>query len=205
MFKEGVQYVIGLDVSTATTGVTLMDLSGKLIDMFYISFPKKSKKNGVMSIYQKVDFFTSSIEKYKDYNIKHIFVEEPLKNGPNINTTILLAKFNGMVSQKMYEMFGVEPEHLTVHECRSIFFPEYIRTEIKKGEVKHVLSFPKDADKKKLVFDKVSWLEPQVLWEWSKNFVLKNENFDMADSYVVSRAGLTVNKYVGEITDYEFK
>ena len=209
--RDSSGYILGFDVSTKTCGVTLMDLTGKLIDMDYISFPKKSKKNGNVTIYQKVDFFAQAVEKYKSYNIKHIFIEEPLKNGPNIGTTILLAKFNGMLSQKLYEFFGLEPEHITVYESRFIFFPEYVvkkmvKKKKEKIEVEEItLSFPKDADKKQLVFDKVSWLEPQMVWAYNKHFNIKEENYDMGDSYVVARAGLTINNYVGLITGYEPK
>ena len=203
MFFEK-EYCLGLDISTKTIGVTLMDITGKLIDISHISLPATSKKNGVITIYDRADYFKKAIEYYKNFNIKYIFVEEPLKNGPNINTTILLAKFNGIVSQAMYEMFKVTPEHITVYDARFIFFPEFVRTDTKKKkngivETKEVLSFPKDADKKKLVYDKVSWLEPQVNWCYSKYLNLKTENFDRADSYVVAKAGLYLNKFINFI------
>jgi len=202
------EYAIGLDISTKVIGITLMDTNGKLIDITHIKLPVTSKKNGLITIYDRADYFKKGIEFYKTFNIKHIYIEEPLKNGPNINTTILLAKFNGIVSQTMYEMFKVVPEHITVYEARYIFFPELIRidtTKKKNGtiETKEVLSFPKDIDKKKLVYDKVSWLEPQVNWCYSKYLNLKNENFDRADSYVVVKAGLFINKFINNIPKYD--
>lgn len=197
--NNNVNYVLALDVSTSTIGYTIMDLSGRLHHIYYVNPPKTSKKNGEISIYDKVDYFVEQMQEFKDLNIKHIFVEEPLKNGPNINTTILLAKFNGMISHKMYEMFGVQPEHLSVHECRSLFFPEYISQKKVKGVIKNVLSFPKNVDKKKLVYDKVHWIEPHIQWPMKKNFSLKVESFDMADSYVVAKSGLLKSEYITKI------
>lgn len=197
MLKLERECIIGLDVSTTCVGLSLMDLNGKLIDIDYILFPKSSKKLGKVTIYKKAELFFEFIQKYKDYKIKHIFIEEPLKNGPNINTTILLAKFNGIVSQKMFELFSVEPEHISVYDARFIFFPEYVKTDVKKK--KDVLSFPKDVDKKKLVHDKVSWMEPQIIWQRDKYYTLIDPNFDMADSYCVSKSGLYLHNYIKEI------
>lgn len=197
--------IIGLDVSSKTIGLTLMDVSGKLLDISHISFPKTSKKNGEITIYHKADFFKNTIEDYlMDYDLKHIFIEEPLKNGPNIGTTILLAKFNGVVSQIMWELYGIMPEHITVHDCRKIFFPEFLKEETKtkkktgKKETKITLSFP-DGDKKQFVFDKVAWLEPQIKWEYNKLGQLDVENYDRADSYVVAKAGLLLKGLISNI------
>lgn len=183
------KFVVGLDVSTKTIGVTLMDVTGKLEDMFYISPPKSNKKNGEIDIYDKVEY-VEKIFRELNLNIRHIFIEEPLKNGPNINTVILLAKFNGMISQKMKDIYGIAPIHLTVHEARSHFFPEFVQTKKVKTEIKETLSFPKGVDKKQVVFEKVNSLEPYFEWKRRKDLSLKEENFDMADSYVVAKSGL---------------
>jgi hypothetical protein len=205
---EEKEYVMGIDCSTKTIGITLMDTKDNLIDINHISFPKTSKKNGYISIYSKADIFREVIkENYQNYNIKYIFIEEPLKNGPNINTTILLAKFNGIVSQILYEIFNVKPEHITVYEARYKFFPELIVTEtVKKKtgimEIKNILRFP-EGDKKQLVFDKVAWLEPQIIWLRNKMQILVDENYDRADSYVVAKSGLLMKGFIKNIPEFE--
>ncbi len=202
------KYCIGLDVSTRTIGITLMDSDGKLIDISHLSFPKTSKKNGFISIYDKADLFRETIKEYlKNFHISYIFIEEPLKNGPNVGTTILLAKFNGIVSHIMWEVFKIIPQHITVHDARKIFFPEYIieeKTKKKKTgeiEIKNILRFP-EGDKKQIIFDKVAYLEPHVKWEYNKLGALDTENYDRADSYVVSKAGLYLNNLIIEIPKY---
>lgn len=206
MIKE---YVIGLDISTKTIGITLMETTGRLVDISHLSFPKTSKKNGVITVYHKADLFRETIKEYlKNFHISYIFIEEPLKNGPNVGTTITLAKFNGIVSQIMWEVFGVMPEHITVHEARSTFFPEFIiqeKTKKKKTgeiEIKNILRFP-EGDKKQIIFDKVAYLEPQIKWEYNKLGALDIENYDRADSYVVSKAGLFLNGLITAIPKYE--
>lgn len=82
MFEK--EYCIGLDISTSCIGITIMDLNGKLIDIDHIKIPKTSKKNGDMNIFRKADYAEKLLQVYQNYNIKHIFVEAPLKNAPNI-------------------------------------------------------------------------------------------------------------------------
>ena len=39
-----------------------------------------------------------------------------------------------------------------------------------------------------VIWEKVADLEPQIVWEYTKNNTLKKENFDMTDSYACVRA-----------------
>jgi hypothetical protein len=45
--------------------------------------------------------------------------------------------------------------------------------------------YPKDCDKKQIVWELVAKREPQIQWMYTKNNTLKKENFDMSDSYTV--------------------
>ncbi len=193
-------YVMGLDVSTKTVGVTILDLTGKLKEIDYISFPKSSKKNGDVDIYDKVVYFRNKMNEYKQkYSVKHIYIEEPLKNGNNMNTTMILCKFNGMISQEVYNIFEVKPIHHSVHDLRKAFFPEYVKLKKEKGVIKEVLSLPTTMDKKKLVLEKVNNIAPFIKWVRDKNLLLKEENYDMADSFVVAMSGLLLSQYITKI------
>ena len=50
---------------------------------------------------------------------------------------------------------------------------------------KHVLfgGFPKDCDKKQIIWELVAKREPQITWAYTKNNTLKKENFDQSDAY----------------------
>ena len=62
----------------------------------------------------------------------------------------------------------------------------------KKGEMVEVLSFPPEYinRKKQYIWEKVANLEKQIEWFYNKNETLKDMNYDMSDSFVVSIAGL---------------
>ena len=46
-----------------------------------------------------------------------------------------------------------------------------------------------------VVFEKVADREPQIVWEYDKNFKLKKENFDMTDSYAAVMGYMKKNSY----------
>jgi hypothetical protein len=48
--------------------------------------------------------------------------------------------------------------------------------------------YPWEIDKKNVILEKVANLEPQIVWEYTKNNTLKKENFDMTDAYTCVRA-----------------
>lgn len=184
------EQIIGLDISTTTIGITIMNESGQLVNMTYIKPPKTSVKNGEVSIYDKVEYTVQQIKELAEqYNIKYIFIEEPLKNGNNVNTTVLLAKFNFMVAMKMRDEYKVTPIHITVHDVRKYYFPEYVSTKKVKGEIKETLSFPKNVDKKILIYNKVS-NEIKYDWLMNKKGEIAEENYDMTDSYIIAKVGL---------------
>lgn len=193
---------LGLDVSSKTIGITVLDLTGNLKEIFHISLPKSSKKNGDIDIYDKIVYFSDIVKKLKNkYDIKHIFIEAPLQNGPAISTVLLLAKFNGMVSMELYRTFGIKPTHNSVHECRKAFFPEYTKQKKQKGEIVTTLSLPTNVDKKKLVLEKVNKIAPYIMWHRDKNMLIKEESYDMADSFVVAMSGLIIGGFITEIKD----
>ncbi len=43
--------------------------------------------------------------------------------------------------------------------------------------------FPKDCDKKQIIWDLVAKKEPQIQWQYTRNNTLKKENFDQTDAY----------------------
>lgn len=184
------EQIIGLDISTTTIGITIMNESGQLATMTYIKPPKSNKKNGEINIYDKVEYTVQQIKEVAEqYNIKYIFIEDPLKNGNNVNTTVLLAKFNFMVAQKMRDLFKITPIHITVHDVRKHYFPEYVTTKKVKGGIKETLSFPKNTDKKVVIFNKVNE-EIKYNWVMNKKGEIAEENYDMTDSYIIAKVGL---------------
>jgi hypothetical protein len=67
-----------------------------------------------------------------------------------------------------------------------------VHVEKRKGIPVEVLSFPLEwvKDKKECIRQKVAKLEPQIIWEYDKKGKLKNENYDLSDSFAVGFSAL---------------
>jgi Holliday junction resolvasome RuvABC endonuclease subunit len=190
--QEETFYYVGLDISTKCCGISIFNQDKKLVLLTHVN-PKVEEKlytNDEYILYEKKRVVVNYLEnKFADYNIKKVFIESPLMASNNQFTVVKLAKFNTLISNYLYEK-GYEVQHVTEHEARKKFFPEFVTEKKVKGEIQRVLSFPKDVDKKEIVWNKVATLEPFVEWVRDTKGKLKVENFDMADSYVVACAGM---------------
>ncbi len=200
------KYIWSLDVSTTNVGCSLWSSDGKLIELKHLELKNDKDVNVDDRDVYKAEVFRNYCLAYKERimnelngEIIHIFIEAPLQNTKvNINTTALLLGFNGMARYILFQVFGIIPTKIGVYDSRKLFCPELVIVSHKKnkktGEIEKIetLSFPpkyKD-DKKLYIWEKVSKLEPQIDWFYTKNNTLKDMCFDMADSYCVGVAGL---------------
>jgi hypothetical protein len=193
--------ILGLDVSTKTIGVALFEdegEKGRLLTLTHVTPNIKPRPTDSYELLLKKSktFATEFLEKYSDYDIDTVIIEEPLMRSNNANTVATLGKFNGMISLWCYEILGVVPVFISSYDARKYGFPELmeIRTHNKKGEKysekelskkKPVLfgGYSYDVDKKMVIWEKVNDLEPQIVWFYDKKVKLKKENFDMTDAY----------------------
>jgi RNase H-fold protein (predicted Holliday junction resolvase) len=190
--------ILGLDVSTKTIGIALFEDDGKLLELTHITpIIKPKPETKLEELFKKADAFEKLITRYIELDIDKVIIEEPLLSSNNVYTVGTLLKFNGMISKVVAEVLNVIPEFISSYDARAHAFPELmsIRTHNKKGQPyserelskkKPVLfgGYPWDVDKKMVVWEKVSELEPQIVWERTRNQTLKKENFDMADAYI---------------------
>jgi len=202
--------ILGLDISTKTIGIALFEdkgTYGELKLLHHVSPKPKPKPTAkIQELCDKARIFRDEfLVTLKDSGITKVIIEEPLLRSNNVNTVGTLLKFNGMVSKDAYELFGIVPEFISSYDSRKYAYPELmaIRTHNKKGEPysdkviakkteknETVLfgAYPWDVDKKELIWEKVSDLEPHITWLRTKNKTLKQENFDMTDAYSCVRA-----------------
>jgi len=186
-------FLLGLDVSTKTIGITLFSNSGQLLELTHISpKAKPTPMSKTEELIKKADLFAEFITKYSKMNIKHIVIEEPLLRSNNVNTVGTLLRFNGMVTKICYDILSITPEYISTYEARRNAFPELVRSNT-LGKPVLFGGYPKDVDKKKLIWDLVSKREPNVTWLLDKNGALKKENFDMTDSYTCILAYAKMN------------
>jgi RNase H-fold protein (predicted Holliday junction resolvase) len=176
--------VLGLDVSTRTIGVALFDIqSRELLELTHVSpVPKPKEESKIKELLLKSDIFRNKLIEYKDLGIVKVIIEEPLLNSNNVYTISTLLRYNTLITKEIYDVLGVVPEFISTYNSRKFAYPELVRENDKK---KFVLfgGFPKDCDKKQIIWEQVAKREPQIQWLYTRNNTLKKENFDQTDAY----------------------
>lgn len=176
--------VLGLDVSTRTIGVALFDIqSRELLELTHVSpVPKPKEESKIKELLLKSDIFRNKLIEYKDLGIVKVIIEEPLLNSNNVYTIQTLLRFNTLICKTIYDVLGIVPEFISTYNSRKFAYPELVRENNKN---KFVLfgGFPKDCDKKQIIWEQVAKREPQIQWLYTRNNTLKKENFDQTDAY----------------------
>lgn len=193
------KYIWSLDLSTTNVGSSLWNSEGKLIELKHLTLNvDKSVSKETRDIHKANSFknyciqYKERIETELNGTIVNVIIEEPIGGSNNAFTVALLHSFNGMCRYVLYGVFGVYPIKISVSDSRKLFLPEYVHSENRKGKIIEVLSFPKEwtGDKKECIRQKVSKLEPHIEWIYDKKGKLKDESYDLSDSYCVGYAGL---------------
>lgn len=196
--------ILGLDVSTKTIGIALfedMGEEGKLRLLHHVSpKPKKPKpESKIEELTRKSKIFEEEfLDKYLNSGISKVIIEEPLINSKNAYTVATLLKFNGMVCKSIYDSMGIVPDFISSYNARANSFPDLLqkskykkdgslRPEKEREKMNPVLfgEYEHGVDKKKVIWEKVNKIQPDVNWLYKKDEIsLKKENFDMTDAYV---------------------
>lgn len=203
--------VLGLDVSTKTIGISLFedkDEVGVLKLLHHVTPKIKPEPTSKLAeLFEKARIFEEEfLNDYADMGITKVIIEEPLLQSNNVYTVETLLKFNGMISLSVYKTLGIVAEFISSYDARKYAFPELmgIRTVKKDGTAKNEKEVKKstptlfgaydyDIDKKMVIWELVSDMEPQISWFYDKKNKLKKENFDMADSYAAVRGFMRKN------------
>lgn len=176
--------VLGLDVSTKTIGWALFDISTKnLLELTHISpKPKLKTENKIEELMLKSSVFKEKLKNYVGLGITRVIIEEPLLNSNNIFTVGTLMRYNTLICKEVYDVLGIVPEFISTYNSRKFAFPHLVQ---KNDKNKFVLfgGFPKDIDKKVIIWELVAKREPQIIWQYTKNNTLKKENYDQTDAY----------------------
>lgn len=204
MSKEP-EYILALDVSTSTIGIALFEDLGDKGDiklLHHVSPKVKPTPDSKMEeLFKKVEIFqTEFLNKYADFNIKRVVIEEPLLQSNNVYTIATLLRFNGMISKSVYDTIGVVPDFISSYDARKYAFQDLMAVrkfkkdgtpltekQIAKNEPVLFGGHAFDVDKKMVIFEKVCDLVPQITWLLDKHNKLKKENFDMSDAYCAGR------------------
>jgi hypothetical protein len=175
--------ILGLDVSSKTIGWAIFDINNStLLEASHFTPKiKPQPEDKIEELIKKADAFKSHLEKYKDYNIVRVLIEEPLLSSNNIYTVGTLIRYNSMILKECYDIFNVVPTFISTYNARKYAFPDLVQPN-DKGRYVLFGGLPKDIDKKKIIWDHVNAVCPEVNWLYDKNGKLKKENFDISDS-----------------------
>jgi hypothetical protein len=210
--SKNTEFLLALDVSTSTIGIALFqDLgdNGKLKWLTHVSPKVKPQpESKTEELFRKVEIFESEFllknhdifGELKNLGVTRVVIEEPLLQSNNVYTIATLLRFNGMISKSVYDTLGVVPEFISSYDARKYAFPELMAVRrfkkdgtplaekaIAKNQPVLFGDHPFDVDKKYVLWEKVSELEPQVTWFYDKNNKLKKETFDTSDAYTAAR------------------
>lgn len=188
--------VLGLDVSTSTIGWALFDAqTQKLLELTHVSPVIKPKpENKIEELLLKVDAFEKKLKEYKGLGITKVIIEEPLLNSNNVFTVGTLMRYNSMITRSIYQILGIVPDYISTYDSRKHAWPELMKPN-DKGKVVLFGGYPKEIDKKQVVWEFVSKEEPQIVWQYTKNMTLKKESFDQADAYTCARGYMKMNSF----------
>jgi hypothetical protein len=188
--------ILGLDISTKTIGFALFDyVNSELLELTHFSpkiLPQPEDKNE--ELLKKAEAFKKHLEYYKDFNITEIVIEEPLLNSNNIYTVGTLLRYNSMIMKCCYDIFHIVPKFISTYNARKFAFPDLVN---KNEKGKNVLfgGYPKDIDKKQIIWEHVNDLFPEIKWIYDKKEKLKKENYDMADAVCCIIGHVNMTKY----------
>ena len=164
--------ILGLDISTSITGMTILDEQGEIIYNDAID-TKKYK-----SMFEKAHAVRQRLQELSDqFKIDSIFIEKSLQSFrsgfSSAKTLSVLSAFNGIVSWMCYEIFKFEPEYLNATSARKI-----CGIKIQRGE-----------KAKLVVLNYLLENEDKFDVEYTKFGNPRPKYFDMADSIVIAKAG----------------
>lgn len=181
--KEDSPKVLGLDISTKTIGWALFDVGTKnLLELTHVSPRPKDIEDKMEELILKAIIFRNKLQDYVGLGINKVVIEEPLLNSNNIWTVGTLIRYNTLICKEVYDVLGIVPEFISTYNSRKFAFPHLVQ---KNDKNKFVLfgGYPKDIDKKVIIWELVAKREPQITWQYTKNNTLKKENYDQTDAY----------------------
>lgn len=166
--------ILGLDISTSITGVTVLTDEGSII--YNEAIDLTSKK--LDSVFKKAAYIKERLTEIKHlFYITNVFIEQSLNAfRPGLSSAqviLTLGKFNGIVSWICNEVYEMEPEYIGASTARKA-----VGIKVEKGQ-----------NAKEVVLKNILVLEPSFKVEYTAQNNPKKGTYDRADSYVIAKAG----------------
>ena len=162
--------ILGIDVSCRYLGYSILNSDGTLVICDTL------KLQSFNSRIKKVEYMEEEFQKIKkNYKIEHVFIEENLRycKKSTANELDLLGKINALTEYICFKIFNVQPILLNCLVARSTCGFKRDKPKLIKNNVVEFLN--------------ANYLEFEL---FGKTILKKKATFfDMADSYVIAKAG----------------
>jgi len=167
--------ILGLDISTSITGATVLDEAGNIV--FCEAWDLRNK-NKFPTLFDKGRLIKNRLQELSEhFRVEEIYIEQSLQSFrsgfSSAKTLSTLSRFNGIVSWLCYQVFDLQPNYIAATSARK----------------RCGITIPKKTKAKEVVIKYVIDNIPGVPITYTKYGNPKPQCYDMADSWVVSRAG----------------
>jgi len=166
--------ILGLDISTTTIGIAVIDINKTKTTLKALEY-YKPPKNG--DIFERLDitkkYIVSIIKKYKPDNVVIEDIILYMRRRSSANTIYLLTIFNRAIGLAVYETLGKSPILKSVLDIRDSLI---IKEPLNKEDMPEVVAH---------------WLKIPFKYELNKKGTKRVENYDMADALA---AALSFNR-----------
>ena len=167
--------ILGLDISSSKIGVAIVDDDKRIIHLNLVKYKKAPLED-------KAVMFSDELSVLKrEYNIKHIFIEEPVSIYAAGRTTAhvisTLQRFNGMCSLACRNIFGQNAELIGSRQARKL------------ADIT-VPGRTKSKEVKKIIIEEMSKRYQEAFpLEYTRHGNYKPGTDDKADALVIALAG----------------
>lgn len=180
---ETVEVAMGLDVSTSTIGVCLVDR--KTSQLLLLSHKKLTKYDDEYEKGDNFSFADLGIANTK-YVVRKIYIEEAAKKFTpgfsSASTIMTLGRFNGIISYMAYKEFGIKPVMVNVRSARAKIG---IKVDVKD---KSLSTKQKVLNQVMAMIPDDSWWDCKINDNGEKKYSKACE--DRADAFVICKGGL---------------
>ena len=166
----------------------------KLLELTHFSPKiKPQPEDKIEELILKAEAFKKQLEGYKDVGITRVIIEEPLLQSNNVYTIGTLLRYNTLILKSCYDVLGILPTFISTYNSRKYAFPDLVGPN-DKGRNVLFGGYPRDIDKKHVIWEHVNAVCPDVNWLYGKTGALKKENYDMADAATCVIGYVNMNK-----------
>ena len=170
--------ILGLDISTSITGYTLIDGDKVILNSAWDTRKYKD-------FFEKVIHVKAGLEEiYEQHGeqIGAVYIEQSLQSFrsgfSSAKTLSTLARFNGIVSWLVFDQYKIKPEYVAATSARKLCG----------------IKVPRGQKAKAVVLDYLLKNEPSFTIEYTRHGNPKPDSYDRADSIVIARAGIVLEK-----------